>query len=402
MPVVDNGRVHDETLSVHAGNAVDPGTGAIRRPLVMANSYALPDDPSTLDWSDFSTPLYTRNGGANQRWLEDKLVALETAGHPGDVDAVALASGVAAIHAVLFTFLRSGDHVVCSDVTYVATHRLLTELLPDKYGITATLVDSTDPEAVRAAIRPTTRLLHVETPANPTTRITDVEAVAETAHAAGALLSVDATFATPILQRPLALGADLVVHSLTKYVNGHGDAMGGVVIGDRALTDRIRADAQVDVGGVISPFHAWLIMRGAVTLPLRMRQHCASAQVVAEWLAADPRVAYVAYPGLAAHPQHALAARTMTGFGGMLAFAVRGDSDTQNRFVAALRVVTSAVSLGHDESLIVHVAGDSERARAWPEEFRRWGHLRFSVGLEHPDDLVADLDQALTEVMGPR
>ncbi|GEL23693.1 cystathionine gamma-lyase [Pseudonocardia sulfidoxydans NBRC 16205] len=394
--------MHDETLSVHAGNAVDPGTGAIRRPLVMANSYALPADPSELDWSDFSTPLYTRNGGANQGWLEEKLALLETAGERGDVDAVALASGVAAIHALFFTFLRTGDHVVCSDVTYVATRRLLTELLPAKYGITATLVDSSDPEAVRAAIRPTTRLVHVETPANPTTRITDVEAVAAVAHEAGALLSVDATFATPVLQRPLALGADLVVHSLTKYINGHGDAMGGAVIGDRSLTDRIRADAQVDVGGVISPFHAWLIMRGAVTLPLRMRQHCASAQVLAEGLAADPRVAYVAYPGLPSHPQHALAARTMTGFGGMLAFAVRGDSDAQNRFVAALRVITSAVSLGHDESLIVHVAGDGERARSLPEEFRRWGHLRFSVGLEHPDDLVADLDQALTATLGPR
>jgi len=424
--------VHLETLSVHAGNAVDPGTGAIRRPLVAANSYALPDDPSQLSWSDFSTPLYTRNGGANQGWLEEKLALLETAGERGEVDAVALASGVAALHAVFFTFLRSGDHVVCSDTTYVATYTLLTRLLPEKYGITATLVDSADPEAVRAAIRPETRLVHVETPANPTTKVTDLEAVATIAHAAGALLSVDATFATPVLQRPLALGADLVVHSLTKYLNGHGDAMGGAVIGDRALTDRIRADAQVNVGGVLSPFHAWLIMRGLVTLPLRMRQHCASAQAVAEFLEADPRVAYVAYPGLASHPQHELAARTMDGFGGMLAFAVRGDPSTQNRFVAALRLITSAVSLGHDESLIVHVAGDTEaestmnteaeptmnteaeptsdaeaeptddrgRARYWPEEFRTWGHLRFSVGLEDPRDLIADLDQALGVVVG--
>ena len=399
----DNGPVHDETLSVHAGNDIDPGTGAIRRPLVMANSYALPADPSELDWSDFSTQIYTRNGGANQGWLEEKLALLETAGDRGDVDAVALASGVAALHAVFFTFLRTGDHVVCSDVTYVATHRLLTQLLPEKYDITTTLVDSSDPEAVRAAIRPNTRLVHVETPANPTTKITDVEAIAGIAHAAGALLSVDATFATPILQRPLTLGADLVVHSLTKYINGHGDAMGGVVIGDRGLTDRVRLDAQVDVGGVISPFHAWLIMRGAVTLPLRMRRHCENAQTIAEWLETDPRIAYVAYPGLPSHPQHALAARTMPGgFGGMLAFAVDGDPATQNRFVDALTIITSAVSLGHDETLIVHRTGDDHRARSWPDEFRRWGHLRLSVGLEHPDDLVADLDQALTTAVGPR
>ncbi|GAA1383058.1 aminotransferase class I/II-fold pyridoxal phosphate-dependent enzyme [Pseudonocardia kongjuensis] len=387
------------TRAVHAGNDVDPGTGAIRRPIVAANSYALPDDPSELDWSGTGTRLYTRNGGANQAWLEEKLAALEDPSgvSPGGCAAVALASGVAALHAVLFTFLRTGDHVVSSDVTYVATHRLLTELLPDRYGITATLVDSADPEAVRAAIRPETRLVHVETPANPTTRITDVDAVAAVAHEHGALLSVDATFATPVLQRPLERGADLVVHSLTKYVNGHGDAMGGAVLGRRELVDRIRADAMVDAGGVISPFNAWLIMRGSVTLPMRMRAHCDAALQVARFLDGRPEVAWVAYPGLPSHPQHELAARTLDGgFGGMLAFALDGPPELQNRFVANLRIITSAVSLGHDESLIVHVGAGSEgRAAHFPPEFRRYGHLRFSVGLEDPRDLVADLEQAL-------
>ena len=392
---------HLATLAVHAGNAVDTGTGAIRRPLVMANSYALPEDPSELSWSGTDVPLYTRNGGANQGWLEEKLAALDH----GDT-AVALASGMAAQHAVLFAALRSGDHVVCSDTTYVGTYRLLTELFPEKYGITATLVDTSDLDAVAAAIRPETRLVHVETPANPTTRITDVAAVAEIAHEAGALLSVDATFATPVLQRPLTLGADVVVHSLTKYYNGHGDAMGGAVIGageaGTALVETIRREAVVNVGGVISPFNAWLIMRGSVTLPMRMRTHCENAMTVAQFLDQDPRVAYVAYPGLPSHPQHELATRTLDGgFGGMLAFAVRGDSDTQNRFVAALRVITSAVSLGHDESLIVHVAASDERVRYYPEQFRRWGYLRLSVGLEDARDLVADLDQALTAVLGP-
>jgi methionine-gamma-lyase len=206
-----------------------------------------------------------------------------------------------------------------------------------------------------------------------------------------------------VLQRPLTLGADVVVHSLTKYINGHGDAMGGAVIGGgeagTALVEDVRREAMVNVGGVISPFNAWLIMRGSVTLPMRMRAHCAGAMAVARFLAHDPRVAYVAYPGLPSHPQHALAARTLDGgFGGMLAFAVRGDGAAQNRFVAALRLITSAVSLGHDESLIVHVSGDDERARHYPEEFRRYGHLRFSVGLEDPRDLTADLDQALATV----
>jgi cystathionine beta-lyase/cystathionine gamma-synthase len=376
---------------VHAGNKIDPGTGAIRTPLVMANSYALPDDPSDLNWSGTDAAIYTRNSGVNQLALQQRLAVLEN----GE-DAVALASGVAALHAVFFTFLKSGDHVVVADVVYEATYRLFSELLPEKYGIEATFVNTSDLDAVRAALRPTTRLVHAETPANPTTRITDIEALSAVVHDHGALLSVDSTFASPLLLQPLAVGADLVIHSLTKYINGHGDAMGGAVIGSQELVQRIKNEAMVDVGGVISPFNAWLIMRGSVTLPLRMRQHCLGAQAVAEFLESDPRVAFVSYPGLASHPQHDLAVRTMpNGFGGMLAFAVRGTPDDQNRFVSNLRVITSAVSLGHDESLIVHVGTTGARAAFYPEEFRTWGHLRLSVGLEDPDDLVADLRAAL-------
>ncbi len=387
------------TRAVHAGNAVDRGSGAIRTPIVMANSYALPPDPSQVSWSDVDTPLYTRNSGHNQRALQDKLAALEQ----GE-DAVVLASGVAAIHAVIFGHLRSGDHVVVADVTYEATWRLYAELLPVRYGIEATFVDASDAAAVRAAIRPTTRMVHVETIGNPTTKVTDIAAVARVAHRAGALLVVDSTFTPPPLYRPLADGADLVVHSLTKYVNGHGDAMGGAVIGPTELIRPLKADAQVDVGGVISPFNAWLIGRGAITLPLRLRQHLASAERVARFLDEDPRVAYVAYPGLASHPQHDVATRLFggRGYGAVLAFAVRGDPATQNRFVAALRVITSAVSLGHDESLIVHVGTEGPRVAHYPEEFRRWGHLRLSVGLEDAEDLVADLAGALDEVLGPR
>jgi Cystathionine beta-lyases/cystathionine gamma-synthases len=281
-------------------------------------------------------------------------------------------------------------------VSYEAVFRLFTELLPERYGIEVTFVDTSDLDAVTAALRPNTKLLHTETPANPTTRITDLEAVAALAHKVGALISVDTTFATPLLLRPLELGVDLVVHSLTKYINGHGDAMGGGVIGSAELIRRIKNDAMVDVGGVISPFNAWLINRGAITLPLRMKQHCASAQTIAEALEADPRVAFVAYPGLKSHPQHELAVRTMRhGFGGMMAFAIKGDSDAHNRFVANLRVITSAVSLGHDESLIVHVGTTGPRVAAYPEQFRKWGHLRFSVGLEDVDDLLEDLRAAL-------
>ena len=385
------------TQAVHAGNEIDAGSGAIRTPIVMANSYALPEDASTISWSGTDVPLYTRNSGANQLGLERKLAALEH----GE-DAVVLASGVAALHAVFFTLLKSGDHVVVGDVTYEAIYRLFAELLPEKYGITATFVDATDPAAVRAAIRPETVLVHVEAIGNPTTKVTDIATIAEITREAGVLLSVDSTFTPPPLFRPLEHGADLVVHSLTKFINGHGDAMGGAVIGRRELISTIKADAMVDVGGVISPFNAWLIMRGSVTLPLRLGQHLASAQRVAEFLSADPRIAFVAYPGLPSHPQHDVAARQFEGrgFGSMLAFAVDGDSETQDRFVANLRIVTSAVSLGHDESLIVHVAGGADagpRVAFYPEEFRTWGHLRFSVGLEDADDIIADLSAALDD-----
>lgn len=382
----------DLTLAVHAGNQVDPGTRALRTPLVMANSYALDDDPSQISWSSTDGGLYTRNTGVNQLALQRKLAALE-----GGEDAVALASGVAALHGVFFTHLRTGDHVVVADATYEATFKLFTDLLPVKYGIEATFVDISDLDAVRAALRPETRMIITEVIANPTTKVADIAALADIAHGADALLVVDSTFTPPPLFRPLRAGADLVVHSLTKYINGHGDAMGGAVIGRSELIQPIKDEAMVDVGGVISPFNAWQIVRGSVTLPLRLRQHLSSAPVLAQTLEEDPRVAFVAYPGLESHPQHGLAVRQFDGrgFGAMLAFAVDGDAETQNRFVANLRLITSAVSLGHDESLIVHVGTDGPRVRHYPEPFRRLGHLRFSVGLEDVDDLRADLLAAL-------
>ncbi|TGY36759.1 aminotransferase class V-fold PLP-dependent enzyme [Microbacterium laevaniformans] len=387
----------DLSLAVHGGIHVD-STRALRTPLVMANSYALPEDPSEISWSATAPGLYTRNTGVNQQALQDKLAALE-----GGEDAVALASGVAALHAVFFTHVRVGDHVVVSDETYEATWRLWTELLPGRYGIEATFVDISDLDAVRAAMRPQTRLVCIETIANPTTKVADVAALAEIAHASDALLMVDSTFTPPPLYRPLHDGADLVVHSLTKYINGHGDAMGGAVIGRRELIEPIKADAMVDVGGVISPFNAWQIQRGSVTLPLRMRQHTVSAAAIAAFLEDDPRVAFIRYPGLRTHPDHALATRQFTaGFGGMMAFAVDGDPDTQNRFVSRLRLITSGFSLGHDDSLIVHTGTGGGRVAAYPEEFRRWGHLRLSVGLEDTADLLADIAAALDETFDGR
>lgn len=383
------------TLAVHGGNVIDTTTGAVRTPLVMANSYLLPDDPSTMDWSSPDGLVYTRNQGHNQVCLEKKLAALE-----GTEAAVVFATGVAALHSVFFTFLKSGDHVLVSDVTYEAVWRLFAELLPERYGIEATFVDMGDLDAVRQAFRPNTKLLHTETIANPTTKVADIVALAEIAHAQGALISVDATFTPPPFFRASEHGVDLVVHSLTKYINGHGDSMGGVVLGSTQMINHIKHDALVDLGATISPFNAWLIMRGSVTLPLRLKQHMSNAEKLAVFLESDDRVAYVYYPGLASHPQHELAQRQFAGrgFGAMMAFAVKGDPDTQNRFVSNLRIITSAVSLGHDETLIVHVGAEGRGGfDKYPKEFQEYGHLRLSVGLEDADDLIKDICLALDE-----
>ena len=256
------------TKCIHAGNAVDKETGAIERPITMANSYALPYDPTEMNWSAADATIYTRNGGANQKYLQERLAALE-----GGEDAVALGSGVAALSGTFFALLEHGDHVIFSDVTYIAVYRLLNELFNNKYDIETTIIDTSDLEAVKAAMKPNTKLIHIETPGNPTLKICDIAALAKIAHDGGAMLSVDNTFASPYNQRPLELGADIVIQSLTKYLNGHGDAMGGAVIGSSEIITKIKEQAMVNLGGTISPFNAWLIMRGITTLPLRMEQH---------------------------------------------------------------------------------------------------------------------------------
>lgn len=384
-------QVDFRTKCIHAGNGIDKETGAIRRPLTMANSYRLPEDASAMNWSDPDQLVYTRNTSANQIYLQEKLAALE-----GGEDCVVLGTGVSALAGVFFTFLDSQSHVICSNVSYIAVYRLLQEYFPDKYGVETTLVDTANLEEIKQALRPNTRLIHIETPGNPTTRVSDIAAIAGIAKAAGALLSVDSTFASPYLQQPLALGADLVIHSLTKYINGHGDAMGGAVIGRKELINRIKRQAMVNLGGVISPFNAWLIMRGVVTLPLRMEQHSRTAQTVAEFLAGHQAVDFVAYPGLSSHPQHTIAKKQMSLFSGVMAFGLKADAAIHNRFINSLELIVPAVSIGHDESLIVYVGPDDERNHFYPPEFRN-GHLRFSIGLEAAADIIADLEQAFVK-----
>ncbi len=413
-----------ETLALHAGEEPDPQTGALRLPLHMATSFKLPGFgrklfDALLMESDRPPHAYTRWSNPTLRALEDRLVALEGAGQRprnGPLAALTTATGMAAVSAVLLTFLGSGDHVVASEVCYAGSVELFGQYLP-RLGIQVSLVDTSDLDLVRAALRPNTRLVYVETPANPILRIADISALAKLAHGGGALLVVDSTFAGPTLQRPLALGADYVVYSLTKYLNGHGDALGGVVIGPRKGIARIRKEMLVHLGGAMSPFNAWLIQRGLVTLPLRMERHCQNALEVARFLEAHPKVRRVVYPGLESHPHHDLARRQMStgsrtsegtsgspGYGGMLTFQLKGGLGAAITLADKIRLFRYATSLGHAHSLLFYYPTDlyvdavpyldsAQKAR-----IREWmgdGIVRASIGLEHPRDLIADLDQAL-------
>ena len=382
------------TQAVHTGTDYDAETGAVRRPLHMANSYKLPDDLSKVNYSSTDLLMYARNGNANQHWLEEKIAALY-----GAEDAIVLASGVGALHALFWTLLKTGDRVVYPNVSYMAVYRMFHELFNRKFGVETVMVDMTDLAAVEKAITPGTRLVHIETPDNPTVGVTDIAAVAEIAHRNGALLSVDNTFASPLNQRPLELGADFVVDALTKYLNGHGDAQGGAILSnDLETMDRIRYEAQVNVGAVISPFNAWQIFRGSVTFPLRMERINQSTLRIARWLETLPCVTFVSYPGLESNPGFAVAQRQMkNGFGGVISFGLNTDDKTVERFCAALKVVTFAVSLGHDESLIFPQPSYDERILLYPEKFRR-GFIRFSIGIEDVEDILADLEQALRAV----
>lgn len=382
------------TQAIHTGTDYDAETGAVRRPLHMANSYKLPDDLSQVNYSSTDLLMYARNGNANQHWLEEKVAALY-----GADDAIVLASGVAALHALFWTLLKTGDRVIYPKVSYMAVYRMFHELFNEKFGVETVMVDMTDLDAVKAAITPGTRLVHIETPDNPTVGVTDIAAIAELCHQNGAILSVDNTFASPYNQHPLELGADFVVDALTKFVNGHGDAQGGAIISnDLEMMDRIRYEAQVNVGSVISPFNAWQIFRGSVTFPLRMERINNSTLQIAQWLEQRENVTFVAYPGLPSNPGYETAQKQMKhGYGGVISFGVNTDDKTVERFCAALKVVTFAVSLGHDESLIFPQPSYDERINLYPEQFRK-GFIRFSVGLEEPEDIISDLDQALKAV----
>ncbi len=376
-----------ETLCIHAGQEADPTSGAVMTPIVLATTFAQ-DGPGAHRGYD-----YSRAGNPTRTALERCLASLEDATH-----GVAFGSGCAATTAVLLT-LRSGDHVLVGDDVYGGTFRIFDGVLA-QFGLEATFLDMSDPTRVAGAVRPNTRLVWVETPSNPMLKIVDVAAIAGVARARGIRLAVDNTFATPMLQRPLDLGATLAVHSSTKYLNGHSDVVGGAVMtSDDAMAERLRF-LQKSIGGVPSPFDCYMVLRGLKTLGVRMKRHVESAQTIAEFLAGHPRVVRVRYPGLATHEGHALAASQMSGPGGMISFELDGALAQAVAFLRALRVFVCAESLGGVESLAEHPALMTH-ASLRPETRRALGIgdglIRLSIGLEDPADLLADLEHALSE-----
>jgi cystathionine gamma-lyase len=372
-----------ETRAIHTGSEPDPQTGAVIPPIYATSTYAQ-EAPGVHKGYD-----YSRAGNPTRERLERALADLESARY-----CVTFASGVAATAAIL-TLLEPGDRVLSGDDTYGGTYRLF-EQVYRKYGLEFHYVDTSDLEAVRSHLREGTKLLWIETPTNPLMKITDLAAVAELK--GDALLAVDNTFASPYLQRPLELGADLVLHSSTKYLGGHSDLIGGAVItDDPELYERLKF-IQKSVGAVPSPFDCFLVHRGIKTLAVRMRAHCENARRIAQFLQEHPAVERVYYPGLETHPGYEIARRQMEDFGGMVSFEVRGGLDAATSFLKELKVFTLAESLGGVESLANHPA-TMTHASIPPEERERRGIrdslIRLSVGLEHPDDLIADLQQAL-------
>ena len=389
MMSISDGKGRFGTRAIHAGQEPDPTTGAIMTPVYQTSTYVQPELGRHLGYE------YARTQNPTREALEANVASLES-GRFG----VAFGSGLAAIDTVA-KLLSAGDHVVSGEGVYGGTYRLFRQV-HERQGIEFSFIDSDDLEQIRAAMRPNTKLVHIETPTNPMMRLTDIAAAAEIAHAAGALLSVDNTFASPFNQRPLEHGADIVIHSTTKYLNGHSDVVGGlVVLDDDELHDRLRF-LQNAAGAVPGPWDCWLVLRGTKTLHLRMQAHNANGQRIAEWLAGQTEVQQVHYPGLRSHSQHELAHRQMDGFTGMISIEM-GSPERAKRLVEGVRIFALAESLGGVESLIglpammTHASVPVDRRQRMGVTE---GLVRLSCGVEDAEDLIEDLDQALRRVAG--
>ena len=366
-------------------------------PIVQTSTFAFDnaDHGAAIFAGEDDGFLYTRLGNPTQEALEQRMAALE-----GAEAALAVASGMAAATTAVLTLCECGDHIVSGDTLYGGTHQLFSHTLP-RLGIEVTEINATDPAHFEAAITDKTKLIYVETPANPTLVLTNIPAVAEIAHAHGLPLLVDNTFCTPALQRPVEMGADIILHSGTKYIGGHGDAIAGLLVGDAEFITRARFETLRDVGGCISPFNAWLLIRGLKTLPIRMEKHCENAMTMARWLVDHPKVIKVNHPGLDSHPQHELAVRQQDGFGGLITFEIEGGREAGKTVMDNVKLCTLAVSLGDVDTLIEHPATMTHSTYS-EDELRHVGiapaMIRLSVGLEDPTDIMADLDQAIARI----
>lgn len=391
------------TLAIHAGTAADPVTGAIAPNIAMSTTFAY--EPGSIGFSATDSEDLTAKPYCYSRWtnptvrqLERRIAALEQA-----EEALALSTGMAAAAALFFTVLRTGDHFIVSDVCYPGVRELADGILAG-LGVEVTAVNLSLIEDLRGALRPNTKLIHAETPCNPLLRLTDLRALVPIARERGIAVSVDSTLATPVATRPFELGVDYVIHSLTKYINGHGDVLGGAIVGRKADIERIRASAGVHLGATLCAHSAWLILRGAETLFPRMEACSRSAQRIAEFLGAHRAVLQVNYPGLSSHPQHELARRQMHAHGGVIAFQTRDPHRVAKQMAAGFKVIHYAVSLGHQRSNIVLLPTDEMMRSTYHlegpqlEDYRRYageGIFRLSAGLEAVEDLIADLAEVL-------
>jgi len=389
------------TTAIHGGEGPDPSTNASSPPLNMSSTFVSEEAGSfsAHDLKEDSPWLYGRWANPTVSMLEKKIAAVE-----GVEDALCTASGMAAATSIFMTFLSKEDHVIVSDVSYAGVAELARDTLP-RFGIETSFVDMSDLEALKSAIQSNTKLIHIETPVNPILRLTDIKAVRKIATEAGALLSADCTFSTPLGIDAKKLGIDLIMHSATKYICGHGDAVGGIIAGSRLLIDKLRVEASIHHGGIMSPFNAWLIARGLSTLPLRMEAHQQNAMKLAKWLEKHPSITDVKYPGLKSHPQHDLALSQMNNFSAMLSFQV-GDEEKgkilANKMIKKLEIIHYAVSLGHHRSLIFWmptkdlIEGSFKLSKTQTRSYKNYageGIFRMSVGLEDAEDLISDLDR---------
>lgn len=388
--------MHIETDVVHGGQHPDKHTGALSPPIYQTSTFAFrdADHGARLFKGEETGYIYTRISNPTIELLASKIALLESA-QAGSV----FASGLAAIFNIVVSTVKSGENVVSDDTIYGGTYTLFKNVLPD-LGIKVTFVDTSDIDQVDAAINERTKLLFTETPANPTLKIIDIARCADLAHRKGIPLCVDNTFATPYLQRPIEFGADIVVHSATKYFGGHGDIIGGVVVGTQDFVKNMWKRAK-DIGASISPFNAWLILRGLKTLAVRMEKHCSNTQKIVEFLTKHDKVEHVYYPGLKSHPGYEVACRQMRGFGGMVAFDVKGGKEAGKTIMNSVKLCTLAVSLGDVDTLIEHPGSMTHSGYSESELLEsgiKPGFVRLSVGLEHPDDIIDDLDQAMKRI----